>query len=84
MVVFRIVLSLTKQVRGRLDSYLQKIQNLTLLEPGADTQYSEFGNPAILAPSAEDPWLCVPTSRWVCLFVNLIYSMKCTMKIGLE
>ncbi len=26
------------------------------------------GNPAILALRAEDPWLCAPISRWVCLY----------------
>jgi len=33
-----------------------------------------FGNLAVC--SFADPWLCVPTSRWVCPFVKNHYSIR--------
>lgn len=50
----------------------KKTHQCILTQSTSEPIKAYFGNPAVMAKlvSAVDPWLCVPTFRWVCLFRN--------------
>lgn len=55
----------------------KKAHQCFLTQSTSEPIKANFGNPAVVAKlvSAVDPWLCVPTFRWVCLFRNCFCSI---------